>query len=317
MKAILYDKKQKPSKFRFSDTELPVLKEGEVLIKIAYSSINAADTRSLKLGIVPKSKIFGSACSGTIEAVAKQVSGFKLGDEVLVDLSDFGFGSLAEYAKAPEKAVALKPASLSFKEAAALPVAATTALQALRDKGSIQAGQKVLIVGASGGVGGAALQIAKHLGAIVTAVCSSSKVSKCKELGADFVIDYRKENFTKSENRYDLIIAVNGNYPLLAYRKLLATNGTFVMVGGSLGQIFKSLLFSKLLSLGSKKMRLLAAKAKAQDLDLVAAWSEKGLIQANIIKQYQLQEAGEAIQFLSEGHAAGKVVIKVAEPKEK
>lgn len=311
MKAIVYSKKQVPSAFQCREIAIPVPKEKEVLVKVSYASINAADTRSLKMGIIPKSKIFGSALSGRVESLGQQASRFKVGDEVLADLSDFGFGALAEYALVPEKALALKPQDLSFDLASALPVAATTALQALRDKGQIKKGQKVLIVGASGGVGSAAVQIAKHLGAVITAVCSSANVQQTKDLGADFVIDYHQENFLNRKESYDLILAINGNYPLLGYGKLLKPSGTLVMVGGSLAQIFKTLLLGKLLSLGSKKMRLLAAKANPNDLALVAEWAAKSILKPNISKEYILEDSGAAMDYLSEGHASGKVLIKI------
>jgi len=317
MKAIVYSKKQAQNKFQYCDVEPPLPGAKQILVKVYYCSINAADTRSLKMGIIPKSRIFGSALSGRVEGVGKQVSGFKVGDEVVADLSDFGFGALAEYALAPEKALILKPSSLSFESAAALPVAATTALKALRNKANIKEGDKVLIVGASGGVGSFAIQIAKYYGASVSAVCSTNNVAQSKALGANHVIDYNKENFLETKERFDLILAINGNYPLLAYRRILTTSGTFVMVGGDLAQIFKSLLFSRLLSFGSKKMRSLTAKADSKDLELVADWASKSIIKPNIIKQYPLKNSATAIDYLSQGHASGKVIIKVAENEKK
>ena len=227
------------------------------------------------------------------------------------DLGSFGFGGFAEYVTAPEKALIIKPAKISFEEGAALPMAALTALQALRDQGNIQKGQKVLIIGSSGGVGTFAVQLAKYFDAEVTGVCSSKNVQQTSSLGADYVIDYTKENFTKSDKRYNLILAINGNYPLSAYKKVLTPNGIYVMVGGSLSQIFKSLLFGWLMSFGSKKMRSLAAKANKNDLEFLSKLLEDGKIKSVIDRGYSLDKTADAMSYLIEGHSHGKVVIIV------
>jgi len=190
MKAIVYDKKHTPYRLRLSKVEKPVPNDNEVLLEVVSTSLNAADYRSMKMGAIPKKKIFGSAVSGTIESVGKNIQYLKPGDEVIGDLSDFGFGGLAEFAAAPEKAFTHKPANTSFEDAVTLPVAATTALKALRDKGNIQAGKDVLIVGSSGGVGVYALQLAKYFGAKVTAVCSSKNIEQTTSLGADKVSEF-------------------------------------------------------------------------------------------------------------------------------
>jgi NADPH:quinone reductase-like Zn-dependent oxidoreductase len=208
----------------------------------------------------------------------------------------------------------IKPEQISFEDAAALPLAAMTALQALRDKGNIQKGQKVLIVGSAGGVGTFAIQLAKYFETQVTGVCSSRNVQQTLSLGANYVIDYTKENFTKRDNRYDIILGINGNYPLLAYKKTLTSNGTYVMVGGSLSQIFKSLLFGRVLSFGSKKMKSLAAKANKTDLELLAKLLEKGIIKPVIDRSYSLDKTADAMDYLKQGHSTGKVVINI-EPK--
>ncbi len=313
MKAIVYDKKHSPYRLRLKEVEKPVPNDNEVLLKVVSVSLNAADYRSMKMGMIPKKKIFGSAVSGTIESVGKNIQHLKPGDEVVGDLTSFGFGGLAEFAVAPEKAFTYKPANTSFEGAATLPVAATTALKALRDKGNIREGQNVLIVGSAGGVGTSALQLAKYFGAKVTAVCSTKNIDQTTSLGADKVIDYTKNDFTKGSIRYDLIVAINGNYPLLGYRRILNSKGICVMVGGTLAQIFKSIFFGWLLSFGGKKMKTLSAKSDPEDLEYVAKLLDEGNIQAIIHKRYDLDKGAEAIDYLSKGHSPGKVIINIQE----
>ena len=262
MKAIVYSKKSYPDKLVYCDVDKPIPGDREVLIKVHSVSLNAADYRSMKMGLVPKRKIFGADIAGRIESVGKNISLFKPGDEVIGDLASYGFGGLAEYVTAPEKALITKPEQISFEDGAALPMASMTALQALRDKANVHKGQEVLIVGSAGGVGAFAIQLAKYFGAVVTGVCSSKNVQQTYSLGADYVIDYTKEDFIARGKQYDIILGINGNYPLLAYKKSLTSNGIYVMVGGSLSQVFKSLIFGWILSFGSKKMNSLAAKAK-------------------------------------------------------
>jgi NADPH:quinone reductase-like Zn-dependent oxidoreductase len=311
MKAVLYNKKASPEKLIYCEIDKPVPKDNEVLIKINAVSLNAADYRSMKMGLIPKRKIFGADISGRVESVGKNIAQFKPGDEVIGDLSSFGFGGCAEYVTVPERAVINKPTKISFEEAATLPMAALTALQALRDKGNIKKGHKVLIVGSAGGVGTFAIQLAKYFDTEVTGVCSSKNVQQSKSLGADFVIDYTKEDFSKSDKLYNLILGINGNYPLLAYRKCLSPNGIYVMVGGSLSQIFKSLLFGWFLSFGSKKMRSLAAKANRDDLKFLGTLFENGKIKTVIDRKYTLDKTSDAMNYLSQGHSIGKVVITI------
>jgi NADPH:quinone reductase-like Zn-dependent oxidoreductase len=314
MKAIVFNKKSYPDKLVYCDVDKPVPNDNEVLIKVHAVSLNAADYRSMKMGLIPKRKIFGADIAGRIESVGKNISLFKPGDEVMGDLASYGFGGLAEYVTAPERALVIKPEQISFEDGATLPMAAMTALQALRDKANIQKGQKVLIVGSSGGVGTFAIQLAKYFEAEVTGVCSSKNVQQTLSLGADYVIDYTKEEFTKKDKRYDILLGINGNYPLIAYKKILTSNGTYVMVGGSLSQVFKSLLFGWILSIGSKKMKSLAAKANKTDLELLAKLLEKGIIKPVIDRRYSLDMTVDAMNYLKQGHSAGKVVINI-EPK--
>lgn len=311
MKAIVYNKKSSPDKLVYCDVDNPVTDDNQVLIRVHAVSLNAADYRSMQMGLIPKRKIFGADISGRIEAVGKNILSLKTGDEVLGDLSSHGFGGLAEYVTAPERAMILKPKQISFEEAACLPMASVTALQALRNKGNIQKGQKVLIVGSAGGVGTFAVQLAKYFGAEVTGVCSTGNVQQTFSLGADHVIDYTKETFTDSDNRYDIILGINGNYPLLSYRRILTSTGTYVMVGGSLSQIFKSLLFGRILSFGSKKMKSLTAKANKTDLELIAKLVEEDVIRSVIDRQYSFDKAVDAMSYLQQGHSPGKVVVTV------
>lgn len=314
MRAIVYYKKNYPDKLVYCEVDKPVPNDNEVLIKVHAVSLNAADYRSMKMGIIPKNKIFGADIAGRIETAGKNVSIFKPGDEVMGDLASFGFGGLAEYVTAPERALIIKPELVSFEDAATLPMAAMTAIQALRDKAGVQKGQKVLIVGSSGGVGTFSIQLAKYFGAEVTGVCSSKNVQQALSLGADYVIDYTKEKFTEKDKKYDIILGINGNYPLKAYMKTLASNGIYVMVGGSLSQIFKSLVFGRLLSFGSRKMKSLAAKANKTDLELLAKLLEKGIIKPVIDQSYPLEMTAAAMNYLKQGHSTGKVVINI-EPK--
>ena len=311
MKAVVYNKKGVPDRLIYCDVEKPVPDDNEVLIKIVAVSANAADYRSMRMGIIPKRRIFGADIAGRVVEAGKNIRQFKPGDEVTGDLASYGFGGFAEYAVSPEKALILKPVKLSFEDAAALPMAALTALQALRNKGNIRKGQKVLISGGGGGVGTFAIQLAKYFGAEVTAVCSTKNVEQSVSLGADYVIDYTREDFTKSKKCYDIILAVNGNRPLSAYRRILNPNGIYVMIGGALPQIFKSLLFGWLMSFGSKKMLSLATKANQKDLEFIVKMAEDGKIKPVIDRRYPLDKTADAIHYLSEGHARGKVVINV------
>jgi 2-desacetyl-2-hydroxyethyl bacteriochlorophyllide A dehydrogenase len=311
MKAVVYDKKARPDKLVMRDVDKPLPGDQEVLIRIHACALNAADYRSMKMGIIPKRRIFGADIVGRIELAGKDIQRFRAGDFVMGDLSNCGFGGFAEYAVAPEKVLVNKPEGLTFEEAAALPLSAVTALQAMRDKGNIRAGQQVLIVGASGGVGTYAIQLAKNFGAAVTAVCSTRNAGQAISLGAERVIDYSKEDFTKSRHRFDLILAVNGDYPLSSYKRLLNPGGIYVMVGGSMRQILKSLILGRPMSVGSKKMRSVAAKANQRDLELIAKLAAEGKLRPGIDKIFPFDQAIDAVSYAGQGHARGKVVIKV------
>jgi 2-desacetyl-2-hydroxyethyl bacteriochlorophyllide A dehydrogenase len=310
MKAIVYDKKSSTEKLVLREVEKPVPNDDEVLVKIVASSVNAADYRSMKMGIIPKKRIFGADIAGRVELTGKMAGQFQPGNEVAGDLADCGFGGFAEYAVAPARTLAIKPPHLSFEKAAALPLASVTALQGLR-MGKIQNGQQVLIVGSGGGVGTFAVQLAKYFGAEVTAVCSTQNAEQTAALGADVVIDYKKEDFTKIKKHFDLILAVNGDYFISTYRKMLKPGGKYVMVGGTLFQILTSLILGKIFSFGKKKMYSLAAKPNRNDLEFVLKLAEQDIIQPVIDRRYSLERTAEAMSYLGKGHARGKVIIIV------
>jgi len=312
VKAVVYDKRMSPDSLVVREVERPVPGDHEVLVKIFAVSVNAADYRSMQMGLIPKRKIFGTDIAGKVEAVGKNTQKLKVGDEVFGDTSGSGFGGFAEYVCVPENALALKPASVSFQDAAALPMAAVTALQALRDLGSIKPGQKVLIYGAGGGVGTFAVQLAKHFGAEVTAVCGTKNVELVRSLGADRVIDYTREDFAKSCERYDLLVAVNGNRSLPVYKRALAPGGVFVMVGGALSQVIGTLLFGPVMSIGGKKMRLLVAKPDPKDLEFVINLVVEGKVKPVIDRSYPLQDTAQAVRYARQGHARGKVIIDMS-----
>jgi NADPH:quinone reductase-like Zn-dependent oxidoreductase len=310
MKAVVYSKKANPDKLVYCDVDRPVPKDNEVLIRVHAVSVNAADYRSMKMGMIPARRIFGADVAGIVESAGKNVTLFRPGDEVAGDLAGYGFGGFAGFAVAPDKALVSKPAGLSFEEAAAMPMASVTALQALRNKGNIRKGQEVLILGSSGGVGTFAVQLARHFGAVVTAVCSTRNAEQTRSLGADHVIDYTKEDFASGNRKYDLILAVNGNYPFLKCRKALKPDGRYVMVGGALSQIFKAIVLGKPLSLGKRKMLFLAAKPDTEDLKHMMQLASDGIIKPVIERSYSPDRTAEAMRYAGEGHAQGKVVIK-------
>jgi NADPH:quinone reductase-like Zn-dependent oxidoreductase len=231
---------------------------------------------------------------------------------VFGDLSACGNGGFAEYVSVPESALVLKPANLLFEAAAAVPMAAVTALQGLRDHGKIQPGQQVLINGASGGVGTYAVQLAKAFGAEVTAVCSTRNLDQARALGADHIIDYTQEDFTQNGRQYDLILAVNGYHPLSAYQRALTPKGTYVMAGGSMAQIFQAMLLGPRMSRsGGQKLGGVSAKPNQQDLAFMKELLEAGQVVPVIDRRYPLRETAEALRYLGQGHAPGKVVITV------
>ncbi|TGN09684.1 NAD(P)-dependent alcohol dehydrogenase [Leptospira ilyithenensis] len=324
MKAIVYSKYGSPDVLEFKEVEKPTPKANEVLIKIHAASVNAADWRLLRAdpflarlhtGLFKPTKfpILGSDIAGQVEAVGKDVVQFQPGDEVFGDVFKSGLGGFAEYKSACEDELVLKPTNISFEEAAAVPLAGLTALHGLRDKGLIKPGQKVLIGGASGGVGTFAVQIAKYFGAEVTAVCSTAKMDMARSIGADHVIDYTQEDFTKGEKRYDLILAVNGFRSIFDYKRALDVGGIYVMAGGDTAQLFQALLLGPWISLfGNKKMGALTSTPNQKDLLFLKMLLEEGKIKPVIDRRYSLNEVPEALRYLEKGHAGGKVIISIS-----
>jgi NADPH:quinone reductase-like Zn-dependent oxidoreductase len=306
---------------QLTEVATPVPAEDEALVRVYASSVNPLDGFTVrgplfffpKLGrlLKPKDKIAGADFAGRVESVGRDIKQFRPGDEVFgASFKGKGLGAFAEYACAREDGMAPKPTNLSFEEAAAVPVAAITALQGLRDHGQIQRGQKVLIDGASGGVGTFAVQIAKSFGAEVTAVCSPRNVDRARAIGADHVIDYAQENFTRSEARYDLIFGANAHHSIFDYRRVLSPDGIFVMVGGGMARILQAVCLGPILSrIGNKKMRFFIAKINGKDLLLLKDLLEAGKIVPIIDRRYPLEEVAEALRYREEGHAQGKVVI--------
>ena len=259
MKAMVYHTYGSPDVLKLEEVQKPVPQDDEVLVQVHATSVNAGDWHLLRakpflmrfmgFGLLkPKHTILGSDIAGRVEVVGRNVTQFQSGDEVFGNTAKSGFGGFAEYVAVPENALVLKPTNISFEEAAAVPQAALTALQGLRDKGHIQKGQKVLINGASGGIGTFAVQLAKAFGADVTAVCSTRNVDIVRSIGADHVIDYTQEDFTKNGQRYDLILAVNGYHSISAYKRALHPEGVYVMTGGSNAQLFQAMLLGPLVS---------------------------------------------------------------------
>lgn len=323
MKAYVFHKYGKPDVLKLEEFEKPTPKENEVLVKVQAASVNALDWHLLTADIFlvrlmgggllkPKNIRLGADIAGQVEAVGKNVSQFKPGDAVFGDVAPWDGGSFAEYVCVPEKAFALKPAHLSFEQAAAVPVAGITALQGLRDRGRLQPGQQVLINGAAGGVGTFAIQIAKHLGAEVTAVCSTRNLEQARSLGAAHVIDYNREDFTKGDRQYDLIFAVNGYHPLSAYKRALKPEGRYIMAGGKFIQFLQGMLLGTGKSKTTGKIiGFVAAKASQKDLITLAGLLQEGRITAVIDKSYPFSQAPEAIRYLGTGHARAKVVISM------
>ena len=322
MKAIIQTKYGLPDVLTYEDVDKPIPGDDQVLVRIHAASVNAADWRILRgkpllfrpmFGFPkPKNPIPGSDLAGVVEAVGKDVTRFKPGDEIFGENGfEDGMGAFAEYAAVPARNLLPKPANLSFEEAAAIPLAGGTALRSLRRAGKLQTGQSVLINGASGGVGTYALQIAKALGAEVTAVVSTRNVEQAHELGADHVIDYKKDDFAQNGQLYDLILGVNGNRPLRDYKNCLTKNGTYVMVGGKNRQIFQAVLLGSLASRGGKTITITPAEPEIEDLVYLTELIETRKVKPVIDRTFPLNQTADAMRYIDTGHARGKVVIEV------
>jgi len=311
-----------PEVLRLEDVEKPAPADDQVLVRVRAASVNPLDWHLLRgtpyvgrLGMglrKPKSTRIGVDFAGTVEAVGAKVTRFRPGDEVFGGRT----GSLGQYlAVREDRAIAAKPPNLTFEEAAAIPVAAVTALQALRDRGRLQPGQRVLVNGASGGVGTFAVQIAKALGAHVTGVCSTRNVERVRALGADRVVDYTREDFTALGERWDLLLDNVGNHSLLSCRRVVAPGGTYVMVGGPAGRWidpFPRAIGAVLLSLVvSERMGLFLADLNQKDLAVLGDLAAAGKLRPVIDRSYRLEEVADALRYLEAGHARGKVIVTV------
>lgn len=317
MKAIVYREYGSPDVLRYEEVEKPMVGDDDVLIKVHAASVNPLDWRLMRgqpvllrmgMGMLrPKDTRVGRDVAGVVEAVGRNNRQFKAGDQVFGGCG----GSFAEYACGSEAKLAMKPASISFEEAASVPVAALTALQGLRDLGQIEQEQKVLINGAAGGVGTFAVQIAKAFGAHVTGVCSARNAEMVRAIGAEHVIDYAQEDFTRGTDRYDLILDNVGNHSLSECRRVLSAKGRLVMVGAKdvtllLARALQARVLSQFLS---QKLGFMIAKLTAADLTKVGELMESGKVRPVIDRRYRLSEAAEAVRYVEEGHARGKVVI--------
>jgi NADPH:quinone reductase-like Zn-dependent oxidoreductase len=321
MKAIVHERYGRPDVLELREVDMPVIEDDQALVRVHASSVNPAEwygvtgpffARPANGFMKPKRKLVGGDLAGRVEAVGKDVKGLQPGDDVFGTSA----GSWAEYAAAREVRLARKPANVSFEEAAAVPIAAITALQALRDHGGVRPGQKVLINGASGGVGTFAVQIAKTFGADVTAVCSTRNVDQARSLGADRVVDYKKQDFTQGSERHDLMLDIAGSRSFKDLRRVLTPDAIVVMVGGRmtyrgfgpLPHLARTLLASK----GrSQTAKFFVAKITKEDLAFLGDLLEAGKVKSVIDRRYELSEVPEALRYLGEGHARGKIVITV------
>ena len=316
MKAIIYTRYGSTDVLKLEEIPKPTPGDNEVLVKVYAASANAADWHMMRgkpflirlmVGglLKPKNKILGADIAGRVETVGRNVKQFQPGDEVFGDISECGWGAFAEYVCVSEDAVILKPDNLTFEEAAAVPIAAISALQGLRDKRQIKPGDKVLINGASGGVGTFAIQIAKSFGAEVTGVCSTKKLQLVRSIGADQVIDYTQEDFTQNGQLYDLIFDAAAYRSISDYKRSLSPKGMYLLVGGSMTRIIQVVLNK------SKKIDNLVVKSNKKDLVFMKGLLESGQVAPVVDRIYPLNRVAEALRYLEERHVQGKVVIKV------
>jgi NADPH:quinone reductase-like Zn-dependent oxidoreductase len=323
MKAIVRYQYGSPDVLEFRDIDKPVVGDDEVLVRVHAAGVNMADVDYLRgrpdsarlmTGLrEPRNHALGLDVAGQVETVGTNVTRFRPGDEVFGDLTEYGFGGFAEYACAPEDAFALKPANLTFEEAATVPQAGVMALQGLRGKRPVQPGHKVLINGAGGNIGPFAVQIAKSFGAEVTGVDSTGKLDMLHSIGADHVVDYTKADYTRSGQRYDRILDVAAYRSIFESKRALKPNGVYVMVPGSMDRMFQAMFLGSLLSLaGSRKMGILAWKPfKQEDVAFLKELIEAGKVTPVIDRRYPLREVPEALRYQEDGHPRGKLVITV------
>jgi NADPH:quinone reductase-like Zn-dependent oxidoreductase len=320
MKAIVYTKYGPPETLQLEEVAKPTPKDDEVLIKVRAVSVNRSDWEGLRgkplyarIGglLKPRQQRLGSDIAGRVEMAGRNISRFQPGDEVFGDILP-RLGGFAEYVCARESALALKPPSMTFEEVAAIPQTAVIALQGIRDKGQVQPGQRVLINGAGGGAGTFAVQLAKIYGAEVTGVDNTGKLDFMRSLGADHVIDYTREDFTKNGKQYDLILDIVAHRSVFAYKRALRSNGSYFLAGGSVSTMLQILFLGPWIRRTTdKKIRILAVRPNIEDVDFVKELIEAGKVTPVIDKTYPLSEVPEAIGYVGEGHAQGKVVISV------
>jgi NADPH:quinone reductase-like Zn-dependent oxidoreductase len=323
MKAIIQTKYSSIDAFELKEIEKPTPRDDEVLVEVYASSVNYNNlafmrgkpflVRMIGGGLLkPKYRIPGGDIAGRICAVGKNAKLFQPGDEVFGDLCGCGFGAYAEYVSVPEDVLVQKPSNISFEEAATVPQAALVALQGLRNEGQIRPGQKVLIAGSSGGNGSFAVQLAKHFGTEVTAVCSTGNVEMVRSIGADYVIDYTREDFCQNGQNYDLILATAGYRSIFDYNKALCPQGVYVMAGGSMAQVFQAMLIGPSISKkDGKKLGNVMHSISQKDLVFMKELIEAGKVKPVVDRTYPLSEAVEALRYYGEGHAKGKVAITV------
>ncbi|QEH43558.1 NAD(P)-dependent alcohol dehydrogenase [Chitinophaga sp. XS-30] len=323
MKAIVYTNYGSPDVLQLTSVEKPAVKDDEVLVKVHAASINSWDRDQL-LGkhflvrligglLKPRHKILGADIAGRVEAVGRNVTQFQPGDEVFGDIAGNGFGGFAEYAAVPQKLLALKSPAMTFEQAASLPQAGLLALQGLRYGGAVQSGQKILINGAGGGVGTIALQYAKLCGAEVTCVDLAEKFDLLRSLGADHLIDYTKEDYTRNGRQYDLVLDVIAHRKIADYKRALKPGGTFSMIGGSMGGLLLQLmLFGPLLSrFGNRKLGIMGYRPDRNDLELLNRLFEEGRLLPVIDRCYPLHEAPDAFRYFGTGRMKGKIIITI------
>jgi len=325
MKAVVYHEYGPPNVLKLEEVEKPTPRDDQILVKIHAVSVNRSDWEGLvgkplyaRVGGLrkPSNPILGSDVAGRVELVGKDHKEFQLGDEVFGEMEDY-HGGFAEYVCTRGKIWALKPASITFEQAAAIPQAGVIALQGIRDKAQVQSGQKVLINGAGGGAGSLAVQLAKNSGAEVTGVDNTKKLDFMRSLGADHVIDYTREDFTKNRKQYDFILDLIAYRSAFAYARALKTNGSYYAVGGSVATFLQFLFFGPWIKRNSgKTVRLLMVQRNRKDLETITELFESGKVRLNIDRQYPLSEVPEALRYFGEERTKGKIVINVASNKQ-
>lgn len=323
MKAIVQFEYGSADVLSLAEVDMPIAQSDEVLVKVHAAAVHAGDwhlmrgepflIRLIFGGLLkPKIRTLGTDMAGRVEAVGAKVTQFQPGDEVFGELSEFGFGTFAEYVSVPEKALALKPENLSFEQAAAVPISGLSALQALRDVGQVQPGQRVLINGAAGGVGSFAVQLAKAFGAEVTGVCSTRKVEMVRSLGANRIVDYTQEDIVQTTERYDLILDAAAYRSVFDFLPLLTPEGTYVMIGGSTARLLQVMLFGSLISkIRQRKVKCLMQKPSQADLIFLRELITESKLSPFIDRCYSLSEVPTAIHYLEQRQAKGKIAITV------